>query len=50
MNVVAPAQAHGVGQAYVAAEMEDEHGRWSGDTAVKGPSLTFVRGEVLDFP
>ena len=28
-------RAHGIGQAYVAAKFEDEHKRWSGDTAVK---------------
>ena len=41
---------HGLGQAYVAAEKEDEHGRWSGDTAIKGPEIEFVNGEPVDFP
>ena len=35
---------HGVGQAYVANRNEDEHERWSGDTAVKGPPLEFENG------
>lgn len=43
-------RAHGVGQAYVTANFEDEHERWSGDTAVKGPSIEFVEGRPVDFP
>lgn len=42
--------AHGVGQAYVAAKFEDEHERWSGDTAVKGPLIAFDEGRPLNFP
>ena len=42
---------HGSGQAYVAAPMEDdEHERWAGDTAVKGPIVEFVEGGPINFP
>lgn len=43
-------RAHGSGQAYVQAEMDDEHGRWSGDLAVKGPTLEFCEGQPVGFP
>ena len=41
---------HGIGQAYVRAERDDEHGRWVGDTAVKGPLLEFVEGKPVNWP
>ena len=42
---------HGSGQAFVKADGEDEHGRWSGDTAVKGGVVVFEDGRVLsNFP
>jgi hypothetical protein len=43
---------HGEGQAYVQAdaEEEDEHGRWSGDLAVKGPVVEFGEGLPVAFP
>jgi hypothetical protein len=37
----------------VAADFEggiDEHERWTGDTAVKGPSIEFAEGQPVDFP
>lgn len=41
---------HGVGQVYLPPDAdEDEHGRWEGDIAVKGPKLEFVRGEPQNF-
>ena len=43
-------RAHGVGQAYVAAEMEEGDERWAGDTAVKGPLIEFNCGTPVDFP
>ena len=43
-------KAHGQGQAFVALKDEDEHGRWAGDTAVKGPVVNFVEGEAVNFP
>ena len=40
--------AHGVGQSFVKAEhLGEEDERWVGDTAVKGPEIEFVRGEVV---
>ena len=41
---------HGIGQAYVRAERDDEHGRWVGDTAVKGPLLEYVEGKPVNWP
>ena len=42
--------AHGVGQAYVAAEGMEGDERWAGDTAVKGPRIEFKEGMPVDFP
>ena len=38
---------HGKGQLYYFSEAEDEHGRWEGDLAVKGPMLEFRNGTPL---
>jgi len=42
--------AHGEGQAYVKAPETDELGRWEGDTAIKGPKISFVNGQPTNFP
>ena len=42
-------RAHGVGQTYVAAEMDGDE-RWAGDTAVRGAELEFAEGRPIDFP
>ena len=31
-------------------EIEDEHDRWAGDTAVKGPVVEFLDGQPVNFP
>ena len=40
--------AHGTGQSYVAAQMKDGDARWVGDTAVKGETLEFHKGEIVE--
>ena len=40
-------QPHGEGQAYVAATNLAGDERWAGDTAVKGPVVEFVEGEMV---
>lgn len=42
--------AHGVEQAYVKADFEEDDERWTGDTAVKGLTIDFERGGAVDFP